>query len=161
MVVNRIFKLLFLCVFSFSVAACTKPSAEGISMNIEKLYGAYKITGIQKYGGSLTSDKEANKQIGSKIIIRKKQFISQEFNIKQPVYTLNKIDFEREGNILSKEYSVFYGFDNAQKYLTTLSVFDPTDTSDWVERYEIIGQGKLLYMLDGRLYFLTLEKNAN
>lgn len=156
MVTRSLLKVFFLLCAFLSVSACGEVNArvEG-GLTLDDVYGEYEVERFKKYGGGVTSDEDARKLLGSKVVVRKDVFRTTDWDIENPIYKLEKIEFKGEGNVLPRDLSVFYGLENDKDYVLVLKVFSSDDPSEWVERYEVIKPGELLYMFDGRFFFLS------
>lgn len=131
-------------------------------MKVETHFGIYYITGYEEYGGGITTDEYANNLINTEVIISEKLFKIREEKIKNPKYKISTYNVpEKEGIIVPRDLSIFYGFEDNRKIVYKLSVFRPEN--DYARPYitiEILEIGKYLEMYDGRFYFIEKRKGV-
>jgi hypothetical protein len=122
--------------------------------------GRYKVVKVEKYGGGLTTEAQAEKELGKTMLKLSKRIVSVVGNekISNPVYDISCQRPLAEGEITppGQRYSNFYGFGVNRKLITILEARDPKDrdTTPYYE-FEIIRNGngiELWYMDDGWLY---------
>jgi hypothetical protein len=129
-------------------------------MKVETHFGKYYITGYEKYGGGITTDEYANNLINTEVIISEKLFKIGESEIKNPKYEISIYNMpKKEGIIIPRDLSIFYGIEDNRKIIYKLSIFDPEDAEPHpYTTLEILEIGKYLEMDDGRCYFINKEK---
>ena len=138
----------------FSAPACS--SEVVIDKNVKAFYGKYAITGLEQYGGGMTTEKEANEKIEKEVYICPKRFTDSDNNIKSPRYGYEAVNVEfEEGVVQSKSDSTFYGFMPERKFIHYLYLFSQDNPENIYQRYERIGNDKIMKTQDGYFYFMS------
>lgn len=144
------------CIFSSACAV-----ARGSNCSIHDFFGEYVLTGVEKYRGGITSEKQAKDKINEKVLICPQKFLDANNNIEPPRYRLENVNVEfEEGVVLSKKHSTHYGFMTDRKRIQYLYLLSPNGSNEVFQKYEKIGKDKIMKSFDGYFYFFKKVRSC-
>lgn len=150
--VNTLIVRYILCMTCIFSSACSNENSS--NDGIHDFFGEYVLTGVEKYRGGLTSQKQAKDKINEKVLICPQKFRDVNNNIEQPKYKLENVNVEfEEGVVPSKKHSTYYGFMTDRKSIQYLYLLSTSGSSEVFQKYEIIGKDKIMKSFDGYFYF--------
>jgi hypothetical protein len=118
------------------------------------LMGIYEIFKIQQIGGGITSAESANKWIGTVVCIQERIFSIRDYRLSKPFYKKDIVRLpKKEGEVIPKELSLFYGIEGNRKSIERLLVFEKKSEPDPIEKLELLDNGDLLEIYDGWVLF--------
>lgn len=122
---------------------------------VARYFGRYEIHDIRNLGESITSDREARKWLGSFVELHQHRFSIRNTEISKPRYGFENIRVESlEGNVISKELSIFWGVATDRTLIKRILIFESQSERYAYEKMEVIDEDHLLDIYDGRIYFL-------
>jgi len=115
-------------------------------------FGVYCVSNYKNYYGTLSSEKEAARFLGKKVVIGKKLYQGLGTKLESPYYEIGVIDD------WSKTSTVFHGLYEGRDKSIQLNIY-PTEKKEENYRVEIISKHLLIATFDGYLYELTPSCN--
>jgi hypothetical protein len=141
-------------VFVILATAVLRASAGGASPSLSQYFGQYEIYEIRKLEGGITPDEKINQWKGTKLVLDRRDYSVRKVKIKKPVYKIQRIELpKREGEVVSRELTYFYGVETERKWICRLLVFEGPREKDPIGELEILRDGRLVDIYDGRAFF--------
>jgi len=142
-------------------AACQKHGSGAVAgqgMDAAQLMGRWRVVSARRHRGGLTSEAEAEGNIGKAVVISRDRLSLRDTVISRPRYEISCHPRLPEGEVPtpSERWSNFYGFGMGRPEIVALDVYDLSWKKDYPYiRFEIVdgehGQ-ELWEMFDGWLY---------
>lgn len=153
----NVWKILISFCFLISLSTVNAQVAEK-DETLERLYGVYVVSNIERYRGGLTSSEDAFKQLNTLVALKENAFsFGDETVFENPIYAIEDHSVtDQEGVVPSstERFGNFYGYGQDRENIRTLSVYsnEPNETP---YIFEVV-QDKLWLFLDG--WFYRLER---
>ncbi|WP_147418221.1 hypothetical protein [Salinisphaera sp. Q1T1-3] len=163
--------LFFLGTISFTALAKDKVTrdinstiqSDCSARSVQDLYGTYRLTHLERFGGGLTSLEEAKKNLGKSLELKPNQFRDLNIRIKDPSYKIHCTKVSgSEGDVQPRTSLLFYGFGGKRHQIQTLNVSNKKK-DDYPFSYEIVLKNykfEIWSMNDGFFYEYTKSKET-
>ena len=126
---------------------------------VDRYLGIYEITNFRRVAGGLTTDGMARKQIGTRVFLLRDRFQIRNTVIRNPAYRAEIIKLPTiEGDIASKEMTIFHGFRTERTEVLRILVFESPNNNEAYEKFEVLDKDTLVEMYDGMIF--TLKRMA-
>ncbi|MFB9866085.1 hypothetical protein [Vreelandella sulfidaeris] len=128
---------------------------------LERLYGIYVVSNVERYRGGLTSSEDAFKQVNTLVAVKESEFSFWDGTIyENPIYEMeDHLVSNDEGVVPSsaERFGDFYGYGHERDNIKTLNVYSK-ESSEFPYIFEVV-EDELWMFLDG--WFYRLERTSS
>lgn len=142
-----VFMMLVLVPLSVSTAA---PAMRRMAAH----FGTYRIYEIRPVSGGVIPDAQMYRWKGTDLVMKPELFAVRTTWIANPTYRIERIDLpSHEGEVMLRDLSLFWGVEADRKWVCRILVYEGAHESDPYMELEMLADGKLLDIYDGRAFF--------
>ena len=147
--------LVSLAAFALCVACAQAGGLAADAQLLSSVYGRYEVSTLRKVGGGISTDEQAARWSGMGACISAGLFQIRTTRIPNPWFGVEDVKVPMpDGEVLSPDFTIFYGVMPDRKSVRRLLVFERKSERDPYERLEVLDDGRLLDVYDGRIYLL-------